>query len=56
MKDLSGVPNKYAYYPPDFVKVYNNTDKGYKILLPTNNGFFDNTEAVGVVRDRSYGT
>ena len=39
-----------------FVKVYNNTDKGYKILLPTNNGFFDNTEAVGVVRDRSYGT
>lgn len=56
MKDLSGVPNKYAYYPPDFVKVYNNTDKGYKILLPTNNGFFDNTEVVGVVRDRSYGT
>lgn len=53
-KDLEGNPNLYAYYPPSFIKVYNNEDKNYQILVPKDNGFFDTTETLNVIKSYIY--
>ncbi|MBR2377277.1 MAG: hypothetical protein IKA85_05865 [Clostridia bacterium] len=52
VKDLDGNPNLYAYYPPQYIKIYNNNDKPYQVLVPTNNGFFSKTETQNVVKNQ----
>ena len=48
--DLDFNPNLYAYSSPDYITVLNNENYIYTLFVPTNNGFFDNTEVIGAVR------